>query len=273
MFEQSLTDFKRQHPSLPILILLPVADSSGAIFDMTSQLIQAARLLGESRVLLAYAMEDATKNNRDGVHKQSMETSRTLHSAKVLHRMQYTNGLDTWIDRALFGYMIDFDVAVIVRGVICASDLIRLIMQTINNSADLTCAVDISFDSDRRPVMNEGNIDISYNRPISSKTLLRTSRKFIQARCCDSSVKVIRLRSLRPAGPLPYDCPQILASQPQSTLARPVHPHPGEVYTPKIMISPSVKASLNPDDFRSAMQLGYMDLQGYDYRAIEWKEI
>jgi hypothetical protein len=38
------------------------------------------------------------------------------------------------------------------------------------------------------------------------------------------------------------------------------------------MILPSVKSSPDPDDFRSAVQLGFMDLQGFDYRPVVWEE-
>jgi hypothetical protein len=266
MFEQSLAHFKKQHPGLPILILVPVIHSAEIISDMTDQLIKVAQLLGESRVLLTIAMGE-TEEFED---TQLLETSRILHSSKILHRIQYTNDVDTWIERALFGYMMDFEVAAIVQGVVCASDLVRLITQTVDNGADMACAVDISFASNRLVVTHEGNIDLHTNEPISSRTLIRSPR-CIQARCCDSSVKVVRLRSLQPTGPLPYDCPQILHNDLQSTLVNPDSLDRGSRYTPKIMISPSVKTSSNPEDFRSAMQLGFMDLQGYDYRNIEWE--
>ena len=234
---------------------------------MTSQLVQVAHYFGESRTLLAFAVGESV----DNMHAQVTETSRALHSSNILHRVQYTDDIESWIDRALFGYMADFEVAVVVRGVICASDLVRLVMQTVENNADMACSVDLTFAFNHRAVTPTSNVDYHSLKQINPDTLLRSSR-FIQARCCDGSVKVIRLRSLHPARPVPYECSQVFNSQLQSILVRPKHLRQGQEYASKIMISPSVKSSSDPEDFRAAMQLGFMDLQGYDSSAIVWED-
>lgn len=252
---------------MPILILIPIADSAKLVADMTSQLIQTVNYFGESRILVSFAVG----GSKDDTYSQVVETCQALHLSKILHRMQYTDDLESWTERALFGYMADFELAVVVRGVICANDLVRLIIQAVDNDADMACAVDVSFDKNHRILSNNANLDTSSETRISAQTLLHSTRP-IQAGCCDGSVKVIRLRSIRPTRILPYECEEFIKVTSQSSIVRPKRLRPGNDRPLKIMISPSVKSSPDPDDFRTAMQLGFMDLQGYDHRPLVWED-
>jgi hypothetical protein len=266
MFQQQINDFKARRPHLPVIILFSPSNSPKVIADMTSQLILFAELFGTQMVFVAFGLHDG---DNGAIASQMLETSAALHDAKVLHRVQYTSNLESWTRQALLGYMNDFESAIVLRGVICATDLARLLMHSIDNGADITCSVDVAFSPHHLVASNPFNLDRILGEIIPTETIFR-SRRFIQTGCCDGSAKVVSFRALRPGlfprcqnGRCSEEIPSDIDCGSRS----------GECFSSaKIMISPSVKSSTDPDDFRSAIQLGFTDLQGFDYRDIEWKE-
>jgi hypothetical protein len=227
---------------------------------MTSQLIQFHKIFGRGTRLVSFGV---TEEHDDHINSQIDRTSAALFNSKVLHNLRFTKDLDDWTSRTLEGYMPDFEVAVILRGVICATDLVRLVIHTIENNADMTCSTDIIFSPGYRVTTSPGNINLVTGAPILTEDLIG-AQHFVQARCCDGSAKVIRFRGAYVQGFSGEPCRQrseeVVSSEDitekQQSQAR-------------IMISPSVKSSPNPDDFRSAMQLGFM---GSIYRPVVWEE-
>ena len=267
LFEQTLMDFKLLHPGdVPILIIIPVSSSATVLADMTSQLIQFSKVWGKGRVVVSFGVD---KRHDDNINSQIDQTSEALFTSKILHNLRFTEDLDDWTQLTIQGYRHDFEVAVILRGVICAADLVRLVINTIENNADLTCSVDLTFSPGLRVTTSTGNIDIANNTPFPTEDLIR-ARRFLQARCCDGSVKAISFRGAFAQRFSGEPCRQrSMRSEEFASLEDVIgNQHPEA----RIMISPSVKSSPDPEDFRSAMQRGYMDLQGYDYRPVVWEE-
>jgi hypothetical protein len=264
MFEQQLSDFKHSHPRLPILIIFAASNKSRKVIaDMTNEIVQFAELLGNQLVFVAFGIDESEE---DSVADQLLETSAVLREANVLHRVQYTKNLERWTRIALRGYMNDFEAAVILRGIICATDLTRLIMHTIENGAGITCAVDVTFTAHHLMASNPFNLDRISGMVIPTERLLQ-SRRLLQTGCCDGPVKVVTYRALRPSRSIRCRkgrwCSEDSASDPEC----------GDcISSAKVMISPSVKSATDPDDFRSAMQLGFTDWQGFDYSTVEWED-
>ena len=270
IFEQTLIDFKRRHRSVPILIIIPVSSSAQVIADMTGQLIEFSNLFGHGKVLISIGVgvgED------EDLYSQVTATSKALHDSSVMHRVQHMDDdPDIWTQRTLLGYMTDFEAAVVLRGVTCATDLVRLVIHSIENDADLTCALDLSFSSNHLIISNPNNLDYTSRTPVPSEDLLH-SRQFVQVGCCDGAVKVVSFKSFRRGGLLHSLCQRTkVCPEEKSSVGVCNHLHEECGSSAKIMISPSVKSSWDPDDFRSAIQLGFTDLQGYDYRSLAWKE-
>jgi hypothetical protein len=267
LFEQTLLDFKRQRPgSTPILIVIPVSGPAAILADMTSQVIQFTKLFGHGRVLVSLGLAE---DHEGDLKSQIKRTSEALFTAKILHNLRFTNDLDSWTHHTLEGYMSDFEVAVILRGVVCAADLVRLVIHTIENKADMTCSVDITFSPGHRVTTSSGNLGFTSGGPIPTQDLIRAQR-FVQARCCDGSVKAIQFRGVYSHGFPAEPCRS--RSIQSEELASSENATENQQSQPRIMISPSVKSSPDPDDFRSAMQLGFMDLQGFDYRPMVWEQ-
>jgi hypothetical protein len=268
MFEQALIDFKRRHRSVPILIIIPVSGSVQVIADMTGQLIQFSNIFGHGKVLISIGVgvgED------EDLYSQLRATSKAFHDSSVMHRVQRMDNPDIWTQRTLLGYMTDFEAAVVLRGVTCAIDLVRLVIHSIENGADMTCALDLSFSSRHLIISNPNNLDYISRTPVPSEDLLR-SRQFVQVACCDGAVKFLSFKSFRRGGLLHSLC-RCAKVRPEEKSSAGVcdHLHEECRSSAKVMISPSVKSSSDPDDFRSAIQLGFTDLQGYDYRSLVWK--
>ena len=267
-FEQTLLDFKRQHPArIPILIIVPLSGSAAVLADMISQLVHFTKLFGHGRMVVSFGL--AEENEAD-LNFQVKQTSEALFAAKTLHNLRFTDDLDGWTRHTLENYMPDFEVAVILRGVICAADLVRLVIHTIENNADMACSVDITFSSGHRVTTSAGNLDLANGLPISSQDLIR-AKQFVQARCCDGSVNVIRYGRSYSHWLSAEQCHQW--SIRSGELSSSKNTAENKQSQPRIMISPSVKSSPDPGDFRSAMQLGFMDLQGFDYRPMAWEAI
>jgi len=165
--------------------------------------------------------------------------------------------------------MSDFEVAVVLRGVICAADLVRLVIHAIENNADMACSVDITFSPRHRVNTSPGNTNLATGAPIPTEDLIR-AQQFVQAQCCDGSVKVIRFRGAYAQGFSGEPCRQRRIRS--AEFASSEDTTEKQQSQARIMISPSVKSSPDADDFRSAMQLGFMDLQGFDYRPVLWED-
>jgi hypothetical protein len=267
LFEQMISDFKSSHPGATILVVFPAANSEHGIADMTDQLIELSQIFSHRGLFVSFGIG---KSQKDDTYSRFAEVSEALDAARVFHRVQFTTDLETWTHRTLLGHMVDFEIAVVLRGVICASDLARLIVHTVENDADMACAVDLQFSPHHLVTSGSGNLDYVSGSPMSINTLLY-SRRFIQARCCDGPVKVYPMSAFGRARLLHFLaqrgelCPNEDPSAAMCSYLHEKSQHPG-----RIMISPSVKASYDPEDFRSAIQLGFMGLQGYDYRSLEW---
>ena len=247
-FEQALNDFNYRHlGGIPVLILIPVTTCPRIITDMTAQLIQFAELVGRSRVVLSFGID----GGQTDVEREISKATEALYDANIIHRVQRPENLDSWTKRTLMGYRQDFKLAVVLRGVVCAIDLVRLVIETIENDADVACGVDINFGFRGDIMTSSHNINLTSGRPVSTGDLLSAS-SLIQTRDCDSSVMALsfgvghNLRQFGTNGGF----------------------HGGS----RIMISPSVKSSADPEDFRMAMELGLMDLHGYDDNPIQWQK-
>src|SRR5579859_4099538 len=142
MFEQQINDFKTRRPNTPLIIIFSAPNSSKVISDMTSQLVLFSELFGNKMVFVAFGID---AREEDTIASQMLETSAALREAKVVYRVQYTSELQAWTRQALLGYMNDFEAAIVLRGVICATDLARLVMHSIDNGADIACSVDVTF--------------------------------------------------------------------------------------------------------------------------------
>jgi hypothetical protein len=269
LFQQMIADFKESHPSLSILLIFPVANSRNVITDMTDQLIQLSEIFDHRRLFVSFGIGES-KN--DESYHWFTEASKALEAGHVYHRVQSTPDISAWTQRTLLGHMVDFEVAVVLDGIVCAIDLARLIIHTIDNGADMACAVDVRFSPQHIITSNSGNLDRTTGALIPVDTLLY-SRHFIQSSCCDGPVKVFPLKAFARAGLLHFlserktICPN---ENPFASICACLHK--SSKTPPKVMISPSVKSSFDREDFRSALQLGFMGLQGYDYRSIAWKE-
>jgi hypothetical protein len=258
LFEQQLLDFKKHYPGgIPILVIIPVSNSAKILADMTSQLLYFTEIFGRSRIVLSFGIGES----QDDTYSQISQTTEALRSAKILNRVQFPDDLDDWTRRTLVGYMHDFTIAVILRGVICAIDLARLVIQTVENNADLACSLEVKFDSEHRLRTTSGTLNLANGAPLSTEDLLHAST-FIQSKSCESSVQVLSLKALQSGNACIF----------QSILSNYTRSDKACRSSPKVMISPSTKSSLDPEDFRSAIQLGFMDMQGYDYRRLEWEE-
>jgi hypothetical protein len=257
-------DFKERYPDIPILVIIPVSNSAKIIADMTNQLLQFSEILGRDRVLLSFGIGES---DEDDTYYQISKTSEALYSSNIEHRVQFIKDREDWTQRMLQAYMNDFEIAVILRGVICSTDLVSLVIHATENDADMACAVDISFSSSNLVTTASGILDRTTGSPIPIETLLR-STKFVQTGCCDGSVKVLSTKAVRAVGTIEGMCHRQNVCPEENT--RGAQFNRGCEYSPKIMISPSVKASPDPDDFRSAIQLGFMDLQGFDYNPLIW---
>ena len=247
-FEQALNDFNYRHlGGIPVLILIPVTTCPRIITDMTAQLIQFAELVGRSRVVLSFGID----GGQTDVEREISKATEALSDSKIIHRIQRPENLDGWTKRTLMGYRQDFKLAVVLRGVVCAIDLIRLVIEAIENDADVACGVDINFGFRGDIMTSSHNINLTSGRPVSTGDLLSAS-SLIQTRDCDSSVMALSFgvgHNLRQFGR-----------------------NGGFDDGTRIMISPSVKSSSDPEDFRMAMELGLMDLDGYDDSRIEWQK-
>jgi hypothetical protein len=125
LFEQQLLDFKKHHPGgIPIIVIVPVSDSAKIQADMTSQFLYFTEKFCHSRVVFSFGVGES----QDDTYYQIYQTIDALRSAKIINRVQFPHDLDDWTRRVLVGYMRDFKVAVILRGVICAVDLVRLVI-------------------------------------------------------------------------------------------------------------------------------------------------
>jgi hypothetical protein len=268
LFEQIVSDFKRSHPGTSILVIFPVANSEHVITDMTDQLIQLAKIFGNRGLFVSFGIG---ASHKDDTYFRFSELSEALDAAHISHRVQFTTDLETWTHRTLLGHMVDFEVAIVLQGVICAADLARLVIHSLDNNADMACGVGIRFSPHHLVASSRGNLAYDLGSPIPIESLLY-SRRFIQTRCCDGPVKVYRLAAFGRGGLLHFLsernelCPNEDAS---AAMCSYLNRNP-EIAA-KIMISPSVKSSSDPEDFRSALQLGYMGLQSYDYRPLEWE--
>jgi len=221
-------------------------------------------MFGHTRVVLLFGIGPS---DEDSTYYQISHTSEQLHSSKVLHRVQFTNDLEEWTERTLKDYVNEVDVAVVVRGVICATDLARLVIHTIENEADLTCSLDVVFSTDGLLTTSTENYDRKTGSSVPVEEMLR-SPTFIQSDCCDGSVKALTFKSLRPDKLIEQStckrggiCLDNEFRSGEETCKMPA----------KVMISPSIKSSPDPDDFRSAIQLGFLDLQGFVYEQVEWE--
>jgi hypothetical protein len=224
-------------------------------------------MFGHGKVLVSIGVGED-----EDLYSQVTATSKALHDSRIMHRVQHIDDPDIWMQRTLLGYMADFEAAVILRGVICSTDLVRLIIHSVENGADMTCALDLSFSSSHLVISNPSILDYTSGSPVPSEDLLR-SRQFIQVGCCDGAVKVVSFRSFHRCGLLHSLCQRAkICPEENSSAGVCNHLHEECGSSAKIMISPSVKSSSDPDDFRSAIQLGFTDLQGYDYRSLAWKE-
>jgi hypothetical protein len=269
MFEQHLLDFKHHYQSVPIIVIVPVSSSAQVIADMTSQLIQFSHLLGEGEVFISFGVSESED---DDLYAQVTATGKALRDSHISHRIQHVNNPEIWTQQTVLGFISDFEVAVVLRGVICATDLVRLVIHSIENGADMTCALDLSFSTHHFIASNPNNLDYVSGAALAAENLL-SSRQFMQVGCCDGAVKVLSFKSFRRDGLL-HSLHQRAKIYPEESLSTGIcnllHEECGS--SARIMISPSVKSSSDPDDFRSAIQLGFMDLQGYDYESLAWKE-
>lgn len=223
---------------------------------MTSQLIQFTEMFGRGRILLRFGIDDSWK---DDTYSEISQTIEVLRSSKIITRLQFPKDLDDWTQRMLLASMDDFRVAVVLRGIVCAIDLARLIIHTIENDADLACGVDLQFDRNYRIPRHSASLDLRDNTPIPTEDILRAST-YIQVRNCDASVKVLSFKAMRST----YPCYL------QHLVSGHIIPPKSCQSSAKVMISPSVKTSPNPEDFRTAIQLGFMDMQGFDYHPLDW---
>ena len=165
----------------------------------------------------------------------------------------------------------DFDIAVVLRGVICSTDLARLVMHSVKNSADLTCSFDISFGFDDHIISSPNNLELIDQMPIPVDSLLR-SRRLLQTACCDGAASVLSMNSLRRSGLVRENCGEGQSCEERNTRTNLCDYIQHDCKrSAKVMISPSVKSSRDPDDFRSALQLGFMDLRGHDYSPLAWE--
>jgi hypothetical protein len=269
MFESLLLDFKHRYRTVPIIVIVPVSDSAQVIADMTSQLIQFSHFLGETKIFISFGVSESEDTD---IYSQVSAAAKALHNSHISHRIQHVDDPEIWTQRTILGYVADFEVAVVLRGVICATDLVRLVIHSIENGADMTCALDLSFSPRQFITSNPKNLDYASGASLPAEELLR-SKQFVQVGCCDGAVKIFSFKTFRRGGLLHSLC-QRAKICPEEDLSTAVcnHLHEACGSSPKIMISPSVKASSDPDDFRSAIQLGFMDLQGYDYQSLVWKE-
>jgi hypothetical protein len=245
-FEQALADFNIRHPGgIPVLILMPLTASPRIITDMISELIRFAEMVGRARVVMSFAVDRGQKD----LDSEMAKATEALYDAKILHRVQHPPNLDLWTKQTLLGHRQDFKLAIVLRGVVCSIDLARLVMQTLENDADVACGVDINFGLRRDILTPPNNINLTSGKPVPATDLLRGSN-LLQARDCDASVMALSFGvgySLRQFG-----------TNGESDSGR------------RVMISPSVKSSSDPEDFRRAMQLGLMDLHGCNDNPIEW---
>lgn len=104
---------------------------------MTSQLIQFSEIFSHDWVLLSFGIGD---NPEDDAYFQIFQNTKALHASKIFDRMPFPKDLENWTRRTLFAYKNNFQVDVILRGVVCAIDLGRLIIHAAENNADLACA-------------------------------------------------------------------------------------------------------------------------------------
>lgn len=244
--EKALNDFKQRHPGgIPVIILIPVAAHPRIITDMTAQLIQFADMVRRSHVVVSFGIS----GNETDIENEMSTATKALFDAKILHRVQHPKNLDIWTKQTLLGYRQDFKLAVVLRGVVCAIDLVRLVIQTIESDADVACGLDINFNLRRDIITSSDNINLTSGTPIPASELLSASR-LIQTKDCDASVITLSFG-------VGHDSRRF---------------GKGEVLDGgnRIMISPGVKSSSDPEDFRRAMQLGLMDLHGYHDSSIEW---
>jgi hypothetical protein len=194
-------------------------------------------------------MSFAVDSRRKELDSEIARATEVLYDAKILHRVQHPLNLDLWTKQMLLGYRQDFKLAIVLRGVVCSIDLARLVMQIVENDADVACGVDINFGLRRNILTPQNNINLTSGKPVSASDLLRGSN-LLQARDCDASVMALSFG-------VGYNIRQF-GRNGESDSGR------------RVMISPSVKSSSDPEDFRRAMQLGLMDLHGYNDNPIAW---
>ncbi len=257
LFEQQLMDFKKHyHGGIPILVVIPVSNSEKLLADTIKQLLHFAEIIGPVRIFFSFGIAQSL----DDTYYQIYEITDALRSIKIVNRVQFPVDLDGWTRRMLVEYMNDFKIAVILRGVICAIDLVHLVIQAVENNADLTCSLDIKFDSGHRISTTSSALDFTSGTPLSTKDLLHAST-LIQSRSCESSVQVLSFISLH----LENACilQNILSNY---TSDKACH------MSPKIMISPSIKSSADLEDFHLAIQLRIMNFQEYNDDKLKWKE-
>lgn len=244
LFEERLLDFRKHYPrGIPIVVVIPLSNSAKILADMTSQLLYFAEMLGHSRVLFSFGIGES----QDDTYYQIYQTTDALRSAKTINRVRFPDDLEDWTRRELVGFMNDFKIAVILRGVICAIDLVHLVIQTVENNADLACSLDVKFDSEHRVHTTSGILELANREPLSTEHLLLAS-SFIQSNRCESSVQVLSFKALQSGNACVLQ--NILSNYTNACHS-----------SPRIMISPGTKSSSDPEDFRAAVQLGFLDLQ------------
>jgi len=251
-------DFRKHYPGgISILVVIPVSNSAKFLADMINQLLHFTEMIGHVRILFSFGI----RQSLDDTYYEIYQITDALHLVKIVNRVQFPDDLDDWTRRTLVEYMNDFKIAVILRGVICATDLVHLVIQAVENNADLTCSLDIKFDSGHRISTTSSALDFASRTPLSTEDLLHAST-LIQSRSCESSVQVLSFSSLLSGNACILQ--NILSNYTSSDKACRM--------SSKIMISPSTKSSPDLEDFRSAIELGFMDLQEYNYHKLKWKE-
>ncbi len=192
LFEQQLMDFRKHYPGgISILVVIPVSNSAKFLADMINQLLHFTEMIGHVRILFSFGI----RQSLDDTYYEIYQITDALHLVKIVNRVQFPDDLDDWTRRTLVEYMNDFKIAVILRGVICATDLVHLVIQAVENNADLTCSLDIKFDSGHRISTTSSALDFASRTPLSTEDLLHAST-LIQSRSCESSVQVLSFSSL-----------------------------------------------------------------------------
>ena len=127
---------------LHILVALALNGSPNIVADIDDQVTQVADLFGRDNVFLSFGIGSSYE---DGSGFRFLEISEVSLSANILHTIQFVHGVVEWTRKTLSEYMTDFKVAIILRGVICATDLVRLIIYALENGADMVSTTSASL--------------------------------------------------------------------------------------------------------------------------------